>query len=335
MSRLEYSNKGKYVKLESDECAPILEKEKVKNQKKYKSMILDDPNYNHIMKILLLGDANTGKSALLKKYVSGEFPQFPYISTIGVDFDSKVINIDNSESKIKFLFKSANSESFSINNNSNTNQNDSETSKFVVETPEYIPIKLQIWDTAGQERFRSITQSYYKSTRLCVLCFDSTANSIEGTLNQLKKWLSEIKKYAGAKTHVYILGNKLDDMRGSLLLSDIDKNKDGGHEFESRITELQNYENLNVKFIGWCSALDDVYVRNLKDYKSDDPNKKYNIKNIFADVMYDFMVCESKLGNNSSLKIYDYNFYTDKKRLLNNRGINEYGVDQKKCCTIL
>jgi Ras-related protein Rab-1A len=25
-------------------------------------------------------------------------------------------------------------------------------------------IKLQIWDTAGQERFRTITNTYYKST---------------------------------------------------------------------------------------------------------------------------------------------------------------------------
>lgn len=25
-------------------------------------------------------------------------------------------------------------------------------------------VKLQIWDTAGQERFRTITNTYYKST---------------------------------------------------------------------------------------------------------------------------------------------------------------------------
>jgi hypothetical protein len=132
-------------------------------------------------------------------------------------------------------------------------------------------------------------------------------------------------------------------VRGSLLLSDIDKNKDEGYEFESKITELQNYENLNVKFIGWCSALQDIYVRNLKDYKTDDKNKIYKIRDIFPDVMYDFMVYESKLGNNSSLKIYDYDFYSDSRnriRTLNNNNNNSNNNNNNKesnngCCVIL
>lgn len=29
-------------------------------------------------------------------------------------------------------------------------------------------VKLQIWDTAGQERFRTITNTYYKSTHIFI-----------------------------------------------------------------------------------------------------------------------------------------------------------------------
>ncbi|KAK6320749.1 hypothetical protein J4Q44_G00077250 [Coregonus suidteri] len=51
-------------------------------------------------------------------------------------------------------------------------------------------VKLQIWDTAGQERFRTITQSYYRSTN--------------------GAWMEDVKKYGGSNIVPLLIGNKSD-----------------------------------------------------------------------------------------------------------------------------
>lgn len=102
------------------------------------------PNYDHLFKVLLIGDSGSGKTSLMTAYVvkylltfacckmcincikDGTFSD-QYSSTIGVDF------------RIHTLF---------MNNKK---------------------VKLQIWDTSGQTRFRSITASFYSYA--CFLCF--------------------------------------------------------------------------------------------------------------------------------------------------------------------
>ncbi|KAM9524955.1 ras-related protein Rab-43 isoform 2-T2 [Salvelinus alpinus] len=56
-------------------------------------------------------------------------------------------------------------------------------------------VKLQIWDTAGQERFRTITQSYYRSTNGAVIAYDITKR---GTFMAVPKWMEDVKKYGGS-----------------------------------------------------------------------------------------------------------------------------------------
>ena len=46
------------------------------------------------LKILILGDSAVGKTCLLLKYIDGFFPD-TYISTIGVEYKSKIINKNN------------------------------------------------------------------------------------------------------------------------------------------------------------------------------------------------------------------------------------------------
>ena len=50
------------------------------------------------LKILILGDSGIGKTSLLLQYVDGYFPTL-YISTIGVEFKTKIITLN--EMKIK------------------------------------------------------------------------------------------------------------------------------------------------------------------------------------------------------------------------------------------
>ena len=52
------------------------------------------------LKILILGDSAIGKTSLLLKYVDGYFPKI-YISTLGVEFKSKTINLNGIDIKLQ------------------------------------------------------------------------------------------------------------------------------------------------------------------------------------------------------------------------------------------
>ncbi|KAK3512585.1 hypothetical protein QTP70_017223 [Hemibagrus guttatus] len=68
-------------------------------------------------------------------------------------------------------------------------------------------VKLQIWDTAGQERFRTITQSYYRSTNGAIITYDITKKA---TFLAVPKWMEDVKKYGGSNIANLLIGNKSD-----------------------------------------------------------------------------------------------------------------------------
>ncbi|KAI4901436.1 hypothetical protein NFI96_014725 [Prochilodus magdalenae] len=68
-------------------------------------------------------------------------------------------------------------------------------------------VKLQIWDTAGQERFRTITQSYYRSTNGAIITYDITKKA---TFMSVPKWMEDVKKYGGSNIVPLLIGNKTD-----------------------------------------------------------------------------------------------------------------------------
>ena len=55
---------------------------------------------NKILNIELIGDCGVGKSCLLLKYIDDTYTE-SYISTIGYDFKSKIINLDNDKINVK------------------------------------------------------------------------------------------------------------------------------------------------------------------------------------------------------------------------------------------
>ncbi|XP_056651400.1 ras-related protein Rab-42 [Monodelphis domestica] len=88
----------------------------------------------HQFRILLLGDADVGKTSLLQRYIEGDFgADPPPSSTVGVEFYSQMLQLASGPR-----------------------------------------IKLQFWDTAGDERYRSITRSFYRNTVGVLLVFDVT-----------------------------------------------------------------------------------------------------------------------------------------------------------------
>jgi Ras-related protein Rab-1A len=88
--------------------------------------------YDFLFKVLLVGQTNVGKTALLQRFIDDKFYDQSF-STIGVDYKLKTVEI-----LVKEVHKVA---------------------------------KLQLWDTAGQERFHSITTSYFRGAHGVMLVF--------------------------------------------------------------------------------------------------------------------------------------------------------------------
>lgn len=134
-------------------------------------------DYDHLFKLVLIGDSGVGKSCLLLRFADDQFTE-TYITTIGVDFRFKTIPVPSGTI-------------------------DKNTGNPVMKT-----IKLQIWDTAGQERFRTITSAYYRGADGIVVVYDCTDRD---SFNHIEEWVEEVNKYASVTTSKILLANKCDE----------------------------------------------------------------------------------------------------------------------------
>ena len=57
-------------------------------------------DYDFLYKVILVGNSGTGKTAILKRFVDNEF-QENHISTIGVDFKVKTLNLNGKKTKLQ------------------------------------------------------------------------------------------------------------------------------------------------------------------------------------------------------------------------------------------
>ena len=60
-----------------------------------------EKSYDYLIKLLMIGDAGGGKGALLLRFVDDSFSDKFVISTIGVDFKIKTIEIDGKTVKLQ------------------------------------------------------------------------------------------------------------------------------------------------------------------------------------------------------------------------------------------
>ncbi len=57
-------------------------------------------DYDHLFKLVLIGDSGVGKSCLLLRFADDKFTN-SYITTIGVDFRFKTIPVNNKTIKLQ------------------------------------------------------------------------------------------------------------------------------------------------------------------------------------------------------------------------------------------
>ena len=52
-------------------------------------------NYDYLIKLILLGDTNTGKTTILNTYINLQKQYITFDPTIGIDFASRIIELDD------------------------------------------------------------------------------------------------------------------------------------------------------------------------------------------------------------------------------------------------
>lgn len=130
--------------------------------------ILQNP---YIVKCVFLGDENVGKTTI-SRILCDETFEFNIPSTIGIDFNTKLFEVDITDNYIQKL-------------------------------------KLQIWDTAGQERFRSIVTSYLRNVHIGVIVFDMSDRE---SWENVDMWIDRLLENTNNDyfPELVIIGNKSD-----------------------------------------------------------------------------------------------------------------------------
>ena len=67
-------------------------------------------SYDFIFKFIIIGDSNVGKSSLMTKFIYNSMIN-DYESTVGVDFGSKMIDVNNKKIKLQ-IWDTAGQESY-------------------------------------------------------------------------------------------------------------------------------------------------------------------------------------------------------------------------------
>ena len=133
-------------------------------------------------KILVVGNANCGKTSIIQRFVANTFSE-KYHTTVGADFHKK--NLDWSKVGDKKVAKK---------------------------------VKLHVFDIAGQDRFARLTRSYFNAAKGALVVCDVTR---EGTFEAAGEWKKELDRALTTyddqgkpkKVPVVLVANKCDLLR--------------------------------------------------------------------------------------------------------------------------
>jgi hypothetical protein len=207
-----------------------------------------------------------GKSCLLLRFADDTYTE-SYISTIGVDFKIRTIELDGKTIKLQIVSAWPSCPTFAAWSGgrrvashlppvlphpahastlapppkrapctrlSPTFPLPSVPSLFFLFffSPSFSPPPACVfqWDTAGQERFRTITSSYYRGAHGIIIVYDITDRE---SFENVKTWLNEIDRYACENVNKLLVGNKSDlDSKRQVEFAEAKVRRGGGKGWE-------------------------------------------------------------------------------------------------------
>ena len=98
-----------------------------------------EEDFDEKIKLMIIGDSNVGKSSILKQYIKNEFFE-KYLTTIGIDFQIKYLNINNKKIQLQ-IWDTAGQERYRVVTKSYFNTSDG----FII-----------VYDITNRESFNNI-----------------------------------------------------------------------------------------------------------------------------------------------------------------------------------
>ena len=153
-----------------------------------------------LQKIVVIGQAMTGKTCLMRRYTLGGYVLENYKATVGADFSTKDITFGDYRVTLQVWCDMLHDPLIC----------------FHFYTP------AQVWDTAGSERFASLGREYYRGADMCVLVY---AVDDMSSFDKLTFWYDSFIEATGAVPTDFpfvVLGNKCDLDEASHIVTQVD-----------------------------------------------------------------------------------------------------------------
>lgn len=151
--------------------------------------------YDYLFKLLLIGDSGVGKTCVLFRFSDGTF-NATFISTIGIDFKIRTIELDGKKIKLQ-IWDTAGQERFRT-----------------ITTAYYRGAMgiLLVYDiTQEKVRRRARTRRARRRGHRCCCCPRSlTPSPLPQTFENIQNWIKNIEQHASEDVEKMILGNKCD-----------------------------------------------------------------------------------------------------------------------------
>uniref|UniRef100_A0A8B9S9S6 RAB1A, member RAS oncogene family n=1 Tax=Apteryx owenii TaxID=8824 RepID=A0A8B9S9S6_APTOW len=141
------------------------------------------PESDYLFKLLLIGDSGVGKSCLLLRFADDTYTE-SYISTIGVDFKIRTIELDGKTIKLQ-IWDTAGQERFRTITSS------------YYRGAHGIIVVYDVTDQEEEEEEES-------------LLVETDVGFLRESFNNVKQWLQEIDRYASENVNKLLVGNKCD-----------------------------------------------------------------------------------------------------------------------------
>ncbi|KAF4690342.1 Ras- protein Rab-18 [Perkinsus olseni] len=152
---------------------------------------MDPPNYDHLFKLLIIGDSGVGKSCLLLRFCDDEFNE-KQLATIGVDFKVKYLSLMGKRLKLA-IWDTAGQERFRTL-----------TSSYYrgAQAAPVVEVESRTMNSI-------LTAQLVISSSGIVLVYDVASRE---SFENLEYWLEEVRKYATNRNSVKMLvANKVDE----------------------------------------------------------------------------------------------------------------------------
>ncbi|KAL4605602.1 hypothetical protein ACB092_09G041400 [Castanea dentata] len=190
-------------------------------------------DYDHLIKLLLIGDSGVGKSCLLLRFSDGSFTT-SFITTIGIDFKIRTVELDSKRIKLQ-IWDTAGQERFRT-----------------ITTAYYRGAMgiLLVYDVTDESSFNSISPFLF-----FVSHFASSLSGSASSLSDIRNWIGNIEQHASDNVNKILVGNKA-DMDESKRAVPTSRGQALADEYGIKFFETSAKSNLNVEQVFFSIARD-------------------------------------------------------------------------------